>query len=119
MITTLDELCTIISDTTGIAADKIKGKSRDSEIVQARHFFRYFACEHFNYTQKEVANFLGKERSAISKNIRRIKDLILTDKQTKEKYNKIKRVVSPPVGLSYSVELNKNIEDYNELKSSI
>lgn len=78
----------IISSVTGIPIPEILGKSRKSEIVEARHLLCYSLRK--RHTTSEVGRMVNIDHSSVVHAVKKIKDLLsINDKRAVELISKI------------------------------
>ena len=61
----LTEILQKVCDASGIMPHDIISKNRKREIVIARQLFCYITIKYFNYTLKNVGNFLNRDHSTV------------------------------------------------------
>lgn len=59
------EILQKVCDASGIMPHDILSKTRKREIVIARQLFCYITVKYFNYTLKNVGNFLNRDHSTV------------------------------------------------------
>lgn len=72
-------LLTLVSDVTGVETNKICGRSRQRDIVTARHLYFYFGSVHFGLKLVEMARLVGCHHSTLIHAICKVDDLISID----------------------------------------
>ena len=71
---TLDEILQEISIGTKLSKNDILSDSQEQKIILVRKNFSYSAANDFDYTLKEISDFINKDKSVISRYIKQIKD---------------------------------------------
>ena len=61
----LEDVMTAVTAETGITAEQIEGRSREEDIVLARHVYIYLCREMVMATNKEIAQSLGMNLSSM------------------------------------------------------
>lgn len=86
--TEVEKRIRIVCEATGISRKDIFGKSRLSEIVEARHLLCYSLRE--TMTTSDVGRIVGLDHSSVVHAVKKIKDLLsINDKRTVELIGKI------------------------------
>jgi len=90
-----DKLLNILSSFYSQPIDKIKSTSRKRELVVPRQMFCYITRFNMpNVTLKEIGKYLGnRDHSTVIHGIRTAGDLIETDKQFREEYEKLETFI--------------------------
>jgi hypothetical protein len=83
----MDKICLIFEE----SKRDVLSARRDREFVTPRHLFCYFVLQHLPLTTpKEIADYLGRDRSTIYNNVDAAKSLLLYDKPFARKYDELK-----------------------------
>ncbi len=81
---TIDEIIRETADYFNVTDYDIKGKSRNKNIILARHISIYLASKLTSYSLSEIGKFLnGKDHTTIMHSVDRIKSLLETDESVK------------------------------------
>jgi len=70
----LGEITRGIEEVTGICLSELRGKGKDSGVMEGRKLFS-LAGKEYGYKGKEIAEFLGKDPAAVTGYLRRSQDL--------------------------------------------
>ncbi len=70
----LKEIARRIEEVTGIRLSELRGKGKDSKVMEGRKMFS-LAGKEYGYKGKEIAEFLGKDPAAVTGYLRRGQDL--------------------------------------------
>lgn len=85
----IENRITAVCEATGISRKDIFGKSRMSEIVEARHFLCYIL--HEKYSLSETGRIVGLDHSAVHHAVKRMNGLIsIKDKRILSLFEKVK-----------------------------
>jgi chromosomal replication initiation ATPase DnaA len=63
-----------ISALTGVSIAHIKGKSRVTDIVNARHMVSYLMAKHHGFTWKAIGDVVGRDHSTIINSVEVVAD---------------------------------------------
>lgn len=86
--TEVEKRIRIVCEATGISRKDIFGKSRLSEIVEARHLLCYFLNK--DLTTTDTGRIMGLDHSSVVHAVKKIKDLLsINDKRIVELVNKV------------------------------
>jgi REP element-mobilizing transposase RayT len=70
----LDALLSVVSEFTGVAPQLVAGSGRVKQALEARRLLVYAACRWGRYSLAEVAGFLNRTESTISKSLHWVED---------------------------------------------
>lgn len=91
---TIENIVEIISKELNVKPSEIKSKSRKQNIVEARRIGIYLAKNLTPNSMPQLANFFGmKDHSAVSKNIKKIYEIIQSDEYFKIRIEELKNLV--------------------------
>lgn len=90
---TLSEILKIVSKQTKVSADSIFGRSRLSEISEARRIFAFIAAKQDGYRLVEISKFLKQGDSSITRMIHKIESELKFNLVLSEKLGKISQVM--------------------------
>lgn len=91
---TIEKIVEIISKELNIKPSEIKSKSRKQNIVEARRIGIYLAKKLTPNSMPQLANFFGmKDHSAVSKNIKKIYEIIQSDEYFKIRIEELQNLV--------------------------
>lgn len=90
---TLNDLIEIICEETGVPADKVKVKGRETEVVATRHLIAYYGATFTNLSLKSIGKQLGgRDHSTIIHSRDRVRGLLETsDYETCRWVNRINK----------------------------
>jgi chromosomal replication initiation ATPase DnaA len=71
----LKKILTIVSEVSGVSEDAIMSKSRVQDTADARCLFLALAGKSFQCCDREVANFVGRERTIVIYSRQKFTDL--------------------------------------------
>ena len=91
---TLDDIINIISKELNVKPSEIKSKKRTKNIVEARRIVIYLARTLTPNSMPSLANFFGmKDHTAVSHNMRKINELILSEENFKLRVEELKNKI--------------------------
>ncbi|HDP69351.1 MAG TPA: hypothetical protein ENN38_00880 [Actinobacteria bacterium] len=85
----LIKLVKVIADLTKIAEESIKSSNRESKVVEARNLFIFISVRQLGYGCAEVARFLKKDTSSITRALNRMEKKLAKDRALVYKVDKI------------------------------
>lgn len=78
----------VVSEVTGVSVERMKFKSREQDLVEARGVVAYIANVHYGYTTVSIAKFFNMNHTSIISIVNRVKGLIeVKDYQILRKVN--------------------------------
>ena len=87
----MDKVCIVFDE----SKRDVMSQRRDREFVTPRHLFCYIAMEYMPLaTPKEIASYLGRDRSTIYNNMDAANSLLLYDKSFRQQYSEVKNLIS-------------------------
>jgi chromosomal replication initiation ATPase DnaA len=116
-----------ICDYLNISIFDVKSKTRKRPVVNARMISMYLGYQKQVGTKEDIGKFFGgRDHSTVIHAIETIENEIEMYSDFKKSINEIKKILSGEKDLGYtfiipnnSPEVNKNLEDYQEVKSSL
>ena len=87
----MDKVCIVFDE----SKRDVMSQRRDREFVTPRHLFCKIATEYMPMaTPKDIASYLGRDRSTIYNNIEMSNSLLLYDKGFRQQYSEVKNLIS-------------------------
>jgi len=87
----MDAVCSVFDE----SKRDVLSHRRDREFVTPRHLFCHVALEYMpTSTPKDIASYLGRDRSTIYNNVDAANSLLLYDKTFRQQYLEVKKVIS-------------------------
>lgn len=85
----LDTLTILVADAQGVPRQKIISQSRSRSVVEARAVIALLAADYTRHTLNEVAAYLGREISTMSKHVKKLREKISRFARAKEKIERL------------------------------
>ena len=93
-VTTVDEVLSAISESTGVSVDRIVGKKRDKVTAEARRMAMYMLREDAHLTSTRVGQALGgKDHSTVLYAQKRFGELLETDSSVRQHLASVRDIV--------------------------
>lgn len=109
MKTSPDKILEAVSDFFQLKESTILGKSRQSYILEARHYYFYFARNFTNATLKEIGK--GKTPTTVLNGINQVSHRFIWETKFRNQYELLK--------LSINQYLNKNLDEKTKLQYTL
>lgn len=93
--------------------------TRNRKYVDATRAISYFCRNLTDLSTTDIGNIIGRDHSTVMHSIKRVKDLILFDKQYAVEINEIKKMFIKPKRHFLKIRVSKeNFEKYNKIELS-
>ena len=73
---TLNNILSIVAQLTDVLQQDILGRSRETEIINARHLFCYISYIHNRYSLKKIGEFLNRDHSTVINSIKQYQNYL-------------------------------------------
>lgn len=90
----LEKIFTFVCEQLSVNPEQVVKRSRKEHLVFARQVYFYVAKTCIKSTLKQIAGYLSLDHSTVVHGIKRVEDLIYTEKKTRDQINEIVRSVN-------------------------
>lgn len=118
----LIDLTKTIEAETGVSDMDMLSKSRKEEICRARYLFFYFSKTHLNWTERQVASYLKKNRTMYYHFQKRHDEYLQHNKEYQHIFHSIRKImdvgfvpIPKQIILTKSEKLNQRLLNYRML----